>query len=73
LKGILEKKSELIYLSDEDGGTPLHYAAYIARLWQGMPYIIRKFNREIRSSLFGTRQEWQSYHPPFFRDGSFGS
>ncbi|KAG4967723.1 hypothetical protein JHK82_033431 [Glycine max] len=29
INGILAKRPELVYLRDEDGGTPLHYAAYI--------------------------------------------
>lgn len=29
IKEILKKKPELVHLRDEDGGTPLHYTAYI--------------------------------------------
>ncbi|KAG4390422.1 hypothetical protein GLYMA_06G294400v4 [Glycine max] len=56
IKEILDKRPELIYLRDEHGGTPLHYAAYIGYLKGFCMLLDNTFKKSDQTVLEGNKK-----------------
>jgi len=56
IKEILDKRPELIYLRDEHGGTPLHYAAYIGYLKGFCMLLDNAFKKSDQTVLEGNKK-----------------